>query len=72
MHFTKLATDIPLSNLGIQKVDGNFTEGPRYTIKITKKAKKAERILQNTPISGKFNLKNLVAIFSKLIDLLLI
>ena len=24
LHFTKLDTDIPLSNLGIQKVDGKF------------------------------------------------
>ena len=29
LHFTKLATDIPLSNLGVQKVHGKFTEGPR-------------------------------------------
>ena len=29
IYFTKLATDIPLSNLGVQKVHGKFTEGPR-------------------------------------------
>ena len=47
--FTKLATDIPLSNLGIQKVDGKFTEGPRYMDKTIKSFKMVERPQEKFP-----------------------
>ena len=45
----KLATDVPLSNLGIQKVDVKFTEGPRYMAKTIKSFKMVERPQEKFP-----------------------